>query len=300
MADSAQPATLDVVVVGRANADVTVHVPHRPAVGRTVFASEMAVTAGGKSLNQAVAVAHSGGRVGLVSNAGADDWGRMLLRTLKQAAVDVSCFHLLPAVRTGAAIVEVTPDGESYVILAVSAATELTAQQVLAGLDTLRAPVVVTQLDLPPEAVHTVLRHRRDQVLIGNLVPHPSLGLDVLAGLDVFVANEHEAAIILGQHHHDPIAAAEELCGRGMRAAVVTAGPRGAAYSCATGTGLIPADEVHVGDTTGAGDAFLGVLALCLSRQAPLREAVAAAVTAGTVAVQTAGPRLPAPEHRNV
>jgi ribokinase len=108
------------VVIGRSNVDITARIPACPGRGQTVFSSDLAVRAGGKALNQAIAVGRLGGRAVLVSKAGQDALGDLLSATLRQAEVDTSHLQLVLHARTGAAVVEVTPDGESYVILAVS------------------------------------------------------------------------------------------------------------------------------------------------------------------------------------
>ncbi|MBM7086904.1 PfkB family carbohydrate kinase [Micromonospora humidisoli] len=285
--DGTSPPPPQVIVVGRANIDITVRIPRRPQPGRTTFASAPATTtAGGKSLNQARAAAGAGARTTLVANAGTDEWGTFLRRALTDAGVDVSHFQLIPSAPTGVAIVEVTPDAENHIVLALSPATELTADQVRDALRRLHAPTVLTQLDLPPDAVDAVIQHHRAETLIGNLVPHAALGSAVLAALDLFVCNEHEAAAILGRHHADPTIAAQELCGLGPRVAVVTAGARGAAYSTAEHIKLVPAPHVHAIDTTGAGDQFLGTLAARLAQNTPLGHAVADAVSAATAVVR--------------
>ncbi|MFI6163138.1 PfkB family carbohydrate kinase [Micromonospora haikouensis] len=283
--------------MGRANIDITVRIPGPPVPGRTTFASVPATTtAGGKSLNQALAVSRAGAHASLVGNAGDDHWGAVLYQTLTGAAVDVSCFHLVPSVSTGVAVIEVDPDGENRIILARVPKTELTGEQVRSRLAGLRASVVVTQLDLRPDAVDAVLRHHRARTLIGNLVPHPTLGPAVLATLDLFVANEAEAAAVLGRHHDDPMVAARELCELGVRAAVVTAGPCGAAYSDAHDTALVPAPQVDAINTSGAGDTFLGTVAARLAHQFPLSHAVADGVAAATTFVRDGGQRQHHPE----
>ncbi|MFD1325425.1 PfkB family carbohydrate kinase [Micromonospora sonneratiae] len=286
---------LDVAFVGRANVDITVRVPSRAVPGRTVFASSpAAIAAGGKSLNQAIAAACAGARVGLVGNAGADSWGHLVVEALQAAQVDTSLFSLVPSASTGAAIIEIGPDGENCIVLALSPETELTPEQVSARLGHLRAGVVVTQFDLQPDTVDAVLRYQQADVRIGNLVPHPGVGRAGLAGLDLYVVNEQEAAAILGCHHGDPMDAARDLRKFGVRAAVVTAGSRGAAYSSPDETALVPAKQVSAVDTSGAGDVFLGVLATQLAQRAPLSHAMVRAVEAGSVAVQYPGPRPPA------
>lgn len=289
-----RPGGSEVVFVGRANVDLTVRVPYRGGPSQTVFGSPLAATAGGKSLNQAVAVARFGGRASLVAGAGDDHWGRLLEAVLKDSGVDATHLRLLPGVTTGAAIIEVTPDGENYLVLALSPGTELTAGQVADALSATAAPVVTVQLDMPPEPVAAALATPpTGTVRVGNLVPHRDLDPGLLHRLDVAVVNEHEAAAFLGAADVEPLAAVRQLRQLGPAAAVVTAGGRGAAYSHADRERWIAAGAVQVVDTTGAGDAFTGRLALDLSRHVPLDDAVAHAVQAGTVAVQHKGAHLP-------
>lgn len=286
-------ATPDVVIVGRANVDLTITVPHRPTAGRTVFATSITATPGGKALNQAIAVARLDGNAALLAGAGDDAWGHQLRNALTDAGVETSCFLLRSGATTGAAIVEVTPDGESYVVLAVSPDTELTSDEIRTAPCMHGARVVVTQLDLPPAAVTAVLEAPRPDMLIGNLVPHSMLPRAALAALDLIVVNEHEAAAILGQAQTSASEAAIELRRLGPATAVITAGPAGAAYSSPAGSGAIPARPVTPVDTTGAGDAFLGSLALHLAHHKPLPDAVAHAVETGTLATQHHGALLP-------
>ena len=288
----------DVMFVGRANIDLTVRIPHRPSPGRTAIGSPLAVSPGGKSLNQAIAVARLGGRPALVANAGADDWGNLLQTTLYDAGVDASRFHLVDAVPTGAAIVEVTPDGENTIVLAVSAATELTQTQIISALTEAVVPtVLVIQLDLPAELTNTALDTSTARTLrIGDLVPHPTLHPARMRDLDVFVVNHQEATEMLLGADVDPRTAAERLRSLGPTAVVVTAGAAGAAYSSVDHTGVVNTEAVPVVDTTGAGDAFLGALALALAQGSDLADAVTAGVDAGTRSVQHHGAQHPAIE----
>ncbi|WP_240742129.1 PfkB family carbohydrate kinase [Micromonospora zingiberis] len=149
------------------------------------------------------------------------------------------------------------------------------------------------QLDLPPEPVTTLLSHRRAPIVIGNLVPHPQLDHSVLQRLDILVVNQHEAAAILRNTTDDPVMAAVALRRLGPRAVIVTAGQHGAAYAHPDGVGTAPAPTVQAVDTTGAGDAFLGSLALDLARDIPLPDAITTAVRTGSHTVQHIGAHTP-------
>jgi ribokinase len=79
---------------------------------------------------------------------------------------------------------------------------------------------------------------------------------------------------------------------------VITIGEDGAVLADGESVEHLPAPEVDVVDTTGAGDAFVGALATQIARGASLREAVAYAVRAGAAAVTKEGAQgaLPTPE----
>lgn len=290
MTDKRNPSDVfDVTFIGRANIDLTVHVPHRASSGRTAFASTLTASPGGKSLNQAIAAVRCGGRSCLIANVGTDNWGHQIRAALTDTGVDTRFFTLIPEATTGAAIIEVTPDGESYITLALSPATELSAHDIQHATVALDTQAVVVQLDLPPEPVTSLLLRRPAPIVIGNLVPHPELDSALLQHLDVLVVNQHEAAAILHTTTNDPLDAANALQRLGPRTVVVTAGRHGAVYTHPDGSGTVPAPTVPVVDTTGAGDAFLGSLALNLARHTPLPDAVTTAVQVGSKAVQHTG-----------
>ncbi|MEV4496178.1 ribokinase [Micromonospora arborensis] len=294
MTDSSVPGdSVDVAFVGRANIDLTIHVPHRARPGRTAIGSPLTASAGGKSLNQAIAAARHGGRATLIANVGADTWGHQITTALTGAGVDTRHVQLVPDATTAAAIIEVTPDGESYITLALSPATELTTDDIHRATAGLGTEAVIVQLDLPPEPVTTLLNHRRAPIIIGNLVPHPDLNPTMLTEVDVLVVNQHEAAAILRTTAGNPLDAAVALQRLGPRTVVVTAGPSGAAYTHPHGSGTVPAPAVPVVDTTGAGDAFLGCLALDLARHTPVSDAITTAVHAGSHTVGHSGAHTP-------
>lgn len=282
--------TPELLFAGRATVDLTVRVPYRPSPGGTAFAESLTITAGGKSLNQAVAAARQGGRVALVAKAGTDAWGDLLAEALFAAGVDTRAFTRLPGVTTSAAIVEITPDGDNSVVLAPSAEAELTAEDLDRALARFADAAVVVQLDQHPATLAGIAKLPPDRLVIGNLVPRPPYDTDVLRRLDVFAGNRQEAGELLAVDSPDPLTAARRLRELGPAAAVVTAGPDGAAYSYSGGDGTIAAPPAAVVDTVGAGDAFLGRLALDLARGATFEAAVALAVRAGTAAVQHPGP----------
>jgi ribokinase len=124
---------------------------------------------------------------------------------------------------------------------------------------------------------------------------------ELLEKLDPLVVNEHEAAFLLGRRVEGvdgALSAAPRLLSMGPHSAVITVGEAGAVFANGDSAKHLPAPEVEVVDTTGAGDAFVGALAAQLAREASLEEAVAYAVRAGAAAVTKEGAQgaLPTPD----
>jgi ribokinase len=109
----------------------------------------------------------------------------------------------------------------------------------------------------------------------------------------VLIPNEHEAAVLAGRDGSPP-QLAELLCRRrGGGAVIVTAGGDGCYVASGGRPEHLPAPRVAVVDTTGAGDAFIGALAVRLREGDTLRDAAAFAVRAAALSV-TRGGTMPA------
>ena len=138
-----------------------------------------------------------------------------------------------------------------------------------------------------------------------NLAPAPPDAAAIVAvGVDWLVVNETEAAAVLGR----PVSglaeagqAAAALITAGARHAVVTAGAHGAALA---GPGRRPPPSARSGvdavDTVGAGDTFVGALAVALAAGVPAAEAVRAAAAAGATAATRPGAQAGMPRPADI
>jgi ribokinase len=275
---------VDVLVLGSANADLVVTVDRRPGAGETVLGSDTVVLPGGKGANSAVAAARLGGRVAFLGALGPDAYGDLLLESLRGAGVDTSAVRRADR-PTGIAYITVTPDGENAIVVSPG------ANHALAAADVDRVPladsrVLVASLEVPvPVVEHAVLRAAAHGVrTVLNLSPVARLSDASLSVLDPLVVNEHEAAWLLG-------AAGDfrRLLDLGPESVVVTLGARGALLVSRTGVHEIPAPVVDPVDTTGAGDAFTGALAVGLAAGSGLPEAAALAVRVAAISVTRRG-----------
>lgn len=186
--------TSQVLVIGSANADLVVPVDRRPGGGETVLGGDTVLSPGGKGANTAVAAARLGADVALLGAVGDDPYGELLKRSLAESGVDTGSLRTSER-PTGIAYITVTPDGENSILVSPGANSSLRPEDV--DLD--GAEVVVLSLEIPLETVeHAVAKAVESGVkTLLNLSPAAELSAKTLAGLDVLLVNEHEAAFLL-------------------------------------------------------------------------------------------------------
>jgi ribokinase len=281
-----------VVVVGSMNRDYVCRVASLPRPGETLLGGELSLGEGGKGGNQAVAASRFGGTTLMVGAVGADADGEALVAALREQGVDTTHVAVDAERPTGAAFVFVDPAGENSIVVAAGANSGLTASTVGPVLDdALRAgDVVVVQMEVPLDVVAAAAGSAVSSGgrLVLNLAPYAAVDDAVLAAADPLVVNESEAAGLLGGPVSDPDEAARRLLAR-CRSVVVTLGSEGAVVAQADIVERLPAERVDVVDSTGAGDAFTGVLAAELAAGSDLLTAARLGVAAGTYAVQRHG-----------
>lgn len=286
----------DIVVVGSLNVDVSVRVPRFVRPGETLRASGLTLGAGGKGVNQAIAAARLGGRVHLVGRVGDDEFANVPLGALREAGVDVTHVEALAGKRTGTALITVDEaTGQNQIAVDAGANAAVTVAHVHDAITAFRASsVLLVQLELPPETVDAALTLARAHHVRTLLDPAPARELadSTLALVDVLTPNESEAEALTGIHIRDVESAAQagaRLQARSGGDVVVTLGEHGCVWVHATGFEHICAPRVRALDTTGAGDAFNGALAVALARGEPLSSALREAVRAGTAATLRRG-----------
>jgi ribokinase len=294
----------EVFVLGSINQDFVLKVERRPEPGETVTDAELSTGSGGKGANQAAAAALLGASVSFLGRVGDDEFGEPLVRALEEKGIDTSHIERASGYQTGAAFITVTPDGENAITVAPGANRALRWEDVEAAAEAIRgARVLVAQMEVPKEVVGRAaeVAASGDTRVLLNLAPTFEVPRKLLERLDPLVVNEHEAAFLLGSRVEGVegvLSAAPELLSLGPGSAVITLGAAGAVVADSSTATHIPAQEVEVVDTTGAGDAFVGALAARLARDAPLEEAASYAVRAGAAAVTKRGAQgaLPTPE----
>jgi ribokinase len=289
-----------VVVIGSINMDLIARVPHVPAPGETILGRDFVMLPGGKGANQAVAAARLGAPVRMLGRVGSDELGRTLLGELRGSGVETSHVQVTPGVASGIAMITVGDDGENAITVASGANWAVTPDDVTVAADLLRdAAICVVQLELPlPVVERAVHRCRENRVpLILDPAPAPREPLpDPLWKVDILSPNETEAAALTGLPTNEaPARVAGALRERGARAVVLKLGARGAYVSSPDFEGAVAPFNVQAVDTTAAGDAFTGALAVALAEGRSLHDAVRFANAAGALACTKIGAQAAMP-----
>jgi ribokinase len=294
-----------IVVVGSINRDHVCTVDRLPAPGETRMGRELAYFCGGKGGNQAVAASLLGGvDVAMVGAVGDDADGVALLEGLRDAGVDIGDVAVRPDVHSGAALIVVAADGENSIVVAPGANHTVDADTVRSVLRRRRPSLVLAQGELPADAVAAALE---EAASVGarpvlNLAPVLALPADVLALCHPLVVNQREAADLLGRELEDAddLGATAAEISRHARSVVVTGGARGAWTHEDGVTRHVPAQPASAVDSTGAGDAFTGALAVGLALGHDLGESATWGAVVAAYAVERAGAQTSFPRGADV
>jgi ribokinase len=282
------------IVIGSLNTDLVVRVESLPRPGETITGGSFEMAGGGKGANQAVAAARAGASVAMVGAVGADEFGARLLEELAGEGVGVAGAARLPGVATGLAAIVVDEKGENQIAVASGANHVLGAGDVARAfgeLDLSAATCALLSLEVSDEVVLEGAGRAAagGMAVVVNPAPARPLPPELMKRRPVLTPNEGEAAELTGRR--DPAAAAAALVEAGAAAALVTAGARGVFVANGTGVEQIEPPTVSVRDTTGAGDAFSGVLAAGLARGWELEKAARWATVAAALSVTKPGAR---------
>ncbi|WP_329369286.1 ribokinase [Streptomyces sp. NBC_01483] len=277
-----------IAVLGSTNMDLVAYVAKAPQRGETVTGREFRTIPGGKGAGQAVAAAHAGADVSMIGAVGADAFGSQLRTTLEHSGVDTDHLRTTEG-PSGTAHIVVDDEGGNEIVVIPGA--NGTVDHLAPGDEALitSADALLLQLEIPLAAVLAGAEAARRHGVRTILTPSPvqSLPPELLASIDLLVPNEHEAAALTGLT--DPRDAATALLDQ-VPEVVVTLGAAGSLYATRGAEPLtVPAPRVTAVDSTGAGDTFVGTLAVALAEGRPMRAALAWASTAASMSVQRPG-----------
>ena len=291
--------TAKIVVVGSFNADLVSYMARMPRPGETVHGHKFVVGPGGKGSNQAIAAARLGAEVTFVGRIGQDVFSPLALELWEQAGINTHYVVQDPDRATGVAPIFVDDTGENSIVVVLGANLALNKQDVDAAREAIvQADVLLTQLEIDYDTVAYALQAAKDAGVQTILNPAPAgqLAAHVVKLADYVTPNETELQVLSGQPGASIEVAARSLLSAEGQTAIVTLGSQGAQYVRKDGAAMVPGYQVDVVDTTGAGDAFNGGLAVALAEGKSLMDAIAFANATAALCVTQAGaaPSMPA------
>ena len=291
-----------IVILGVFVADTAFRADRAPRMGETIIGNSFALGPGGKGSNQAVAAAKLGADVTFLSKLGRDPFGDMALKTWADAGVTPRVTQS-DDIATGAAYIFIEEaTGDNAIIICPGVAATIAVSDVEANAELIAsATAFVTQLEQPLDAAVRGLEIAREAgaLTILNPAPASSIPESMLALCDYVTPNEIETETLTGEavtSVDDARRAAEVFLAKGVGAAVITLGERGALFHSARQSELVP--PVNAGavvETTGAGDAFNGGFATALARGDDPVDAVRFGCAAAGISVTRPGtaPSMP-------
>jgi ribokinase len=283
-----------VYTAGTINADFLMRVEGRLDPGASVIAQRLLRTSGGRAGNVAVMVRRLDTPALLFGCVGGDDLARQALAGPAHAGVDLTGVRRAPG-DTGLASIFVGPAGSKTMVLAAGANDAFAEADGDALASTLHGATgrsaLVVDTELLPAALERALVAARARGQPTVLDPtRPRRVTDRLLALaDHVTPNADEAALLTGIATDTPAGArgaAEQLRAGGAHHVHV----RLAGGGCVLlGPGIDALlrirTDTEVVDTTGAGDAYAGTLAVAILAGEPIVEAARLAVAAASCAV---------------
>lgn len=290
-----------IVVIGSINMDLVVRAPRHPQPGETILGTDFQTFPGGKGANQAAAAARLGGQVQMIGRVGMDAFGNSLCENLKKDGVDTSFVLPTEGVSSGVALITVNEVGQNNIVVVPGSNSRLSPEDIRSAEEAFEAAsTVLLQLEIPVETVTEAVRlaKKHGTRVILNPAPAQALSPSLLRQVDILIPNENELALLTGMQ---PIlVGAESLKSIGLGCLIVTLGSKGVLVLEGNEHLHILAHEVHVVDTTAAGDAFVGAFAVALSEGKPILEAATWGNAAGAMSVMVAGAQPSLPQRKSL
>jgi sulfofructose kinase len=283
-----------IICVGHAALDRIYRIEAFPPHPTKVRALEHVEVGGGMAANAAVAIARLGGRAELWSRVGDDSAGQSVRAGLKAERVDVRYVQAFDGARSSTSAIVVDGKGERLIVgqrdAGMPSGTSWLPLERIKDADAVLGDIRWL------EGVRTVFgRARTDGVAT---VLDADLGArEALAGL--LRLTDYAILSAPALREFAPGGSDEErlthVLSLGPKHAGVTLGSAGYTWRERDGGGHVPAFDVSVTDTTGAGDAFHGTFALMLAEGRSTADSARLAAAAAALKCRRLGARAGLP-----
>ena len=251
--------TMKVLNFGSLNIDYVYRVDHILVRGETLLSEDRKVYAGGKGLNQSVALGRAGMNVWHAGNVGAE--GKILLDMLKDAHVNTELVRVLQDTPCGHTVIQNDKDGDNCILLFGGANQCVTDEQIDEVLSHFEAgDWIVLQNEVNHLARIMSCAHEKGMKIVLNASPiNDQLSTLPWDCVDYLFVNEIEAGLLTGEKESTPDTLVPAVRRRFPNAKVIlTMGTEGSWYIDADSVVHQDIYKVRTVDTTAAGDTFSG------------------------------------------
>lgn len=277
-----------VVVVGSINVDMVFTSKVRPKAGETVLGEEFYIIPGGKGANQAVAASKLGADSYMIGCIGNDSNGEFSIVNLKKMNVNTECIKKIDETPTGVANI-IVAEGDNSIIVIPGSNYEITKETIDKNKNVIiDADIVLVQLEIPMEVAEytaEICKENNVKIML-NPAPAVELSESLIQNATYITPNEHELKIIFGNNNLEDT---DSIIKNYPNKLIVTMGSKGVKYYDGEVIRNIPAYNVDIVDTTGAGDTFNGGLAAALVSNENLEEAIIFANKAAALSITKLG-----------
>ena len=289
-----------IAVVGSAMIDLTAYATVIPAPGQTLEGNLFTTGFGGKGANQAVIAAHCGAEVHFVGKLGRDLFGDSIAENFKKLGID-SKYVERSDTPNGVAHIWVDANGENRIVIIPGANHEIESKKATEAIESIAdLAVVVAQCEIKQEVTLAAFSaaKKRGCVTILNPAPYQPLSQELLEVTDWIIPNETEFKELHGQ---DPTSDEVLKKFRPGKNSIVTLGSEGAVLITADGNlSRVGAPKVNAVDTTGAGDAFVGVFAFGLASRMNPEDAMKLGIKVASLSVTRKGAQSSYPSQTEI
>lgn len=289
-----------IAVVGSLNIDLVIRAPHCPKSGETLIGGPFGMAGGGKGSNQALAAARLNAVSHMIGCVGDDDFGKRLRAVLVENGVDCSHLETRKEAGTGTAVITVTDDGESSIIISQGANELLDENAMFRAKEIFESSdAALFQMEVSSKTVAAGLKIARQADCRTFLSAEPpfSLPSEAWSNIDCLILNEKALNFYAGIPGRASLKRmANEILSRGIKHLVVTQSAKGGMVFENNGNNFsFEAFNIRVVDNTGARDAFCAGLCVALSEGMPMKLAARFASACGALACTKIGahPSLP-------
>ena len=295
----------NICVIGSLNMDLVVNVDTMPKPGQTIIGSNFKEVPGGKGANQAVAMARLNGNVSMIGKVGEDGFGQTLINSLKNDKVDTTYIQTSKGA-TGVALITVDKNAQNSIVVSPGANFEVKEDDIDNNIEAIKnSDIVVLQLETPLNTIKYALNKAKELNKYTILNPAPAVKLDdeIIKNVDLLTPNETELEIISGvsiETEEDIQNAAQIMIEKGVKELIVTLGSKGSLYINKEKSMFKKAYKVEAVDTTAAGDSYTGALAVALSQDKNIEDAMDFASKVGALSVLKEGAQSSLPTLEDV